>query len=136
LVPLALCGVAFAARSRGVFAAICVAGLLFCAAQSLSLLVSPGDARPFLRPGSKPAWGITMTRAQVSAAVAAARSCPVGVPYSGPPLIAMLAGRAMPDDQPDQFIVPRAPTLHAVARAVAAQRPVCMPSGTGTVERN
>lgn len=134
LVPLAAIGTVFAfraararlrlPRSRWV-AGACAAGLLFTLAQSASLIASPHNAVPFLRAGSRPAWGILMTGPQLRAAVAAARSCPAGVPYGGPPLIAFIAGREVPAGQPDQFITTRATVLRSVRDRLASVKRVC-----------
>ncbi len=127
LVPLAACGTVFAfraARSPWV-PIICCCALAFTLAQSISLIASPRHSVPFLRAGSRPAWGVAMTASQLRAAVATARTCPSGVPYSGPPLIAFVAGRQMPAGQPDQFIVPRASALASVRAKVAAVKHVC-----------
>jgi hypothetical protein len=61
------------------------------------------------------------TRARIRA------TCPAGRPYPGPPIVALLAGRPVPDDQPDGFLTSRAPSLRAVAAARAAVQPVCAP---------
>jgi hypothetical protein len=87
-------------------------------------VADPRHPRPFLRLGSQPAWAIAMTREQLSAAVAAARRCPPGVPFGGAPLIAFAAGRQMAAGQPDQFIVSHARVLRSV-QAEVARTPVC-----------
>lgn len=139
LLPLAATGAVFAIRAakRRAFdgssrrrtpkllAALSVAGLAFVLAQTISLLASPRYSEPFLRVGSRPAWGVLLTAAQTEAAVLHARSCPPGVPYAGPPLIAFLAGRAMPDNQPDQFLPENSSALRGVGAKVAAVHPVC-----------
>jgi hypothetical protein len=139
LVPLAITGTVFAIRAASrrpldgagrrrtpkLLATVSVAGLAFVLAQTISLLVSPGHSEPFLRAGSRPAWGILMTASQTKAAVLHAQTCPSGVPYAGPPLIAFLAGRSMPDNQPDQFLPENSSALGGVAAKVAAVHPVC-----------
>lgn len=136
LVPLAACGAIFAFRSArtvrpagntrsALVAAACGLAIAFTLAQSASLIASPRNPVPFLRAGSRPAWEITMTRPQLSAAVTAARACPAAVPYGGPPLIAFLANRSVPADQPDEFITTRAPTLSRVASRLAAVKRIC-----------
>lgn len=128
LVPLALAGVALAASegarlgNRRLLGA--VAGLALTFVQAGSLLTSPTHPVPFLRPGSRPAWAVTETAAELRATVVQARACRPGLAFGGPPLVAMLAGRRMPDDQPDQFIT-RSPTLRAVRAAMAAV-PSCL----------
>ena len=69
---------------------------------------------------------------------AAARTCPPGEAYGGPPLIAFAAGRTLPADQPDEFLPSHSSTLAAVNAQIAAARPVCPAviainiNGTGT----
>jgi hypothetical protein len=128
LLPLALAGAVFAARAgsrltNGRLLA-CLAGLLFTLLQTASLFASPTHPVGFLRPGSRPAWAITQTPAQLRSSVASARACQAGLAFGGPPLVAMLAGRRMPDDQPDQFIT-RSPALRSV-RAAIALVPSCL----------
>ncbi len=65
-----------------------------------------------------------MSASETRTAVAQARACPPNVAYAGQPFIAYLAGRAMPDDQPDQFIV-MSPTLRSVAAKIGAVHPIC-----------
>jgi hypothetical protein len=127
LVPLAVCGTAFALRSRGsrLLAGVCILAWLFTLGQSASLIASPHGEGIFLRAGSAPAWEVLMRRSQFDRAVARARACPPGVPYDGPPLIAFAAGRTLPAGQPDQFIVTHARALHAVLARVDAVRRVC-----------
>jgi len=128
LLPLALTGAALAA-SEGVRLGNrrlvgLLTGLVLTVVQSGSLLTSPTHPSPFLRPGSRPAWAVTETAAQLRSTVAAARACRPGLAFGGPPLVAMLAGRRMPDDQPDQFIT-RSPALRGV-RAAMGVVPSCL----------
>ena len=138
LVPLAVCGTVFAlrwararARARAaawrprLAAAICLLGLIFTLAQSVSLIASPHNPVPFLRAFSAPAWEILMTRPQFDATVAAARKCPPGASYGGPPLVAFVAGRRPPAGQPDQFLPTHSVTLAAVAAQIRAAKNVC-----------
>lgn len=135
LVPLAVTGAAFAlAAARGRvrtgwrrprggarwIAALCGAALAFTLAQSVSLITSPGNAVPFLRAFSAPAWGIAMTAPRFEAVVAAARTCPAGEPYAGAPLVAEEVGRTLPANQPDEFLPTHSPTLASVAAQIAA----------------
>jgi NAD(P)-dependent dehydrogenase (short-subunit alcohol dehydrogenase family) len=62
---------------------------------------------------------------QVEAAVAKAEACPPGVVYAGPPFIAFLADRRMPDDQPDQFLPSRSTHLADVQKRIDAAQPRC-----------
>lgn len=133
LVPPAACGVVFAlraARRRPVagtraLATACVLALLFTVAQTVSLFASPQHPVPFLRAFSAPAYGVVLTGPQFAAAVRAARACPPGEAYGGPPLVALAAGRSVPDGQADQFLPAHSPTLAAVRARMAAVRPVC-----------
>jgi len=127
LVPLAACGTVFAFRSaRSRWLPItCVAGLVFTLAQSISLIAAPRHSEPFLRAGSRSAWYIQMTASQLRAAVATARRCPPGVPYSGPPLIAFIARRPVPAGQPDAFIIVRARSLASFRAKRDAVKHVC-----------
>jgi hypothetical protein len=128
LVPLAVAGVAWAmsAGRRGV-AAIGVAGLAFALAHGVALIAAPIIRGPhlFLRPGSSPSYGVTLTADEVDSAVRVARACPPGVPYSGTPIIAFIAGRRVPADQPDQYLVNLAPALHDARAAIAAEKLRC-----------
>jgi hypothetical protein len=121
LVPLALAGVVLVpARWFG------VAALVFVLAQSASLIVSPKTNTPFLYPSSeRGAWGRAGSEADVKREVAKAEACPPGVPYGGPPFLAFLAGRRMPDDQPDQFLPSRSSHLADVQKRMDAVQPRC-----------
>jgi hypothetical protein len=133
LVPLAACGTVFAfraARDRARPAprwlpAACVVALAFTLAQTVSLITTPHKPIPFLRAFSAPAWGITYTAPQYDASVRAARACPPGEAYGGPPLVALDAGRTPPAGQPDEFLPTHSATLAAVAAQIAAAGPVC-----------
>ncbi len=127
LVPLAACGTVLALRvaRRRWPGVLCIIGILFTLAQSVSLIASPHHSVPFLRAGSAPAWAIVQTRSEVAASVAAARHCPAGVPYSGAPLLAFLAGRPVPAGQPDQFIITHSHTLDALLHEIEATPRVC-----------
>ena len=129
LVPLAACGAVLALRTRGAAGVVVLASLAFVAAQSISLLASPKNPQPFLRVGSKPAWAVVMTASELRRAVAQARACPPGAAFGGPPLIAFIADRRPPADQPDQFIITHARTLNGVRREVDAARGVCATGG-------
>jgi hypothetical protein len=121
LLPLALAGAAWLERRL-------VAGLLlaFTFVQSASLIASPQTATPFLYPTSEHgAWARVGTARDVRRAVATAEGCPAGVPYSGPPYLAFLAGRPMPDGQPDQFLPQHSTHLAREAARIAAVQPRC-----------
>ena len=69
------------------------------------------------------AWGRAGSEADVKREVAKAEACPPGVAYGGPPFLAFLAGRPMPDDQPDQFLPSRSTRLADVQRRMDAVQP-------------
>ncbi|HEV7805684.1 MAG TPA: hypothetical protein VGO80_07700 [Solirubrobacteraceae bacterium] len=128
LATLAVAGVVWASRTplrvRAGLASAALCALLL--AQSASLLVDPENPRPFHRPrSSSPGWQVGATRAQMRRLVAAAERCPPGAIYDGPPLVAFIAHRHVPGDQPDAFIVTRAPMHAAVLRATLADGPRC-----------
>jgi hypothetical protein len=126
VVPLAVCGTVLAGRfHRRLWLFACLAGVLFTLAQSVSLLAAPHHPSPFLRPGSRPAWGVILTGEEFRRAVRTARRCPPGRPYSGAPQVALSAGREMPGGQPDQFLVGHAATLAGVRRRIDAAGPLC-----------
>ena len=127
LLPLALAGAVAAARAGGMRRlAVAGAGLAFTFAQSASLVASPRTAAPFLYPTSeRGAWGRNGSEAQVRREVTRAERCPPGVAYSGPPFLAFLADRPMPDDQPDQFLPSRSSRLQEVAARMDAVQPRC-----------
>ena len=121
LVPLALAGAAFVpTRWFG------VAALVFVLAQSASLILSPNTNTPFLYPSSeRGAWGRAGSEGDVKREVAKAERCPPGVPFGGPPFLAFLADRPMPDDQPDQFLPSRSAHLADVQKRIDAVQPRC-----------
>ena len=112
LVPLALAGAVFVpGRWFG------VAALVFVLAQSASLLLSPNTNTPFLYPSSeRGAWGAPAPRPTSSARWPRPRRARPASPIGGPPFLAFLAERPMPDDQPDQFLPSRSTRLADVQR--------------------
>src|SRR4051812_32110661 len=121
LVPVALSAVAVTSLRW-----VAPVAIAFTLAQSLSLVLEPHTATPFIYPTSqRGAWGRDSDTKQVEAAVAKAEACPRGVVYAGPPFIALLAHRAMPDDQPDQFLPSRSTHLADVQKAIDAVEPRC-----------
>jgi hypothetical protein len=125
LLPLALAGALVVPRRPPALAAV-AAALVFTFAASASLLASPDTRSPFLFPTSeRGAWGRTGSEAAVRAEVVKADACPQGVPYGGPPFLAFVADRPMPDDQPDQFLPSRSERLKDVAAQIAAVQPRC-----------
>ena len=126
---LAVAGVVWALRvpTLRVRAAIVAAALaLLALAQSASLLADPANPRPFHRPlSSTPGWKAGATRDEMRRLVAVAKACPPGAAYTGPPLVAFIARRRVPADQPDAFIVSRAAMHAAVLRRLLADAPRC-----------
>jgi hypothetical protein len=129
LVTLAVAGVVWALRVPGLRtrAAIAATGLgLLALAQSASLLIDPSDPRPFHRPASaSPGWKVGIAKAEMRKLVAAAGRCPPDAAYTGPPLVAFIAHRRVPADQPDAFIVGHAKLHAAVLRRVQTEQPRC-----------
>ena len=128
LATLAVAGVVWALRSplRAPAAAAAAALGLLLLAQSASLLLDPDNPRPFHRPlSSSPGWKVGHSRAEMRLLVAQAEACPPGAVYTGPPLAAFIAGRRVPADQPDAFIVSFA-SMHAdVLKRLLADAPRC-----------
>lgn len=126
LIPIALAGAAAVLRERpGVPAvALLLVVAAFGLSQSASLLATDPTGLPFVYPLSdRGAWERELDESEVRAQVATARACPPGVPFSGPPYIAFLAGRSMPADQPDQYLPAHSATLADVfARMQAGPR--------------
>ncbi len=111
-------------RSRTAMAAGAL-GLLVLA-QSASLLLDPLNPRPFHRPlSASPGWKVGHDRAEVDRLVAAAKACPPGSVYAGPPLVAFIADRPVPAGQPDAFIVSHASLHAAVLKRYLADGPRC-----------
>jgi hypothetical protein len=128
LVPLAVAGGVWAlATPRVRLAPVAVAGAaILMLAQSLSLLADPENPRPFHRPFSRePGWRVISTDAQVDRDVARAKACPPDSVYSGRQLVAMIARRHMPADQPDTFIVDGAQMHEKVKERRLADGPRC-----------
>ncbi len=128
LATLAVAGVVFALRTPlRAYATPAAAALgLLMLAQSASLLVDPSNPRPFHRPASSsPGWKAGSTSAEVDRLVAAARRCPPGAVYRGPPLVAFIARRRVAAGQPDAFIVSRASMHSAVHERLLADGPRC-----------
>lgn len=125
LVPLAVAGVLFAVRRRPALALVPALAALFLLAQSASLLADPENPRPFHRIGSSsPGWRVLRTDDQMRAEVERLRACPEGTVYAGPPLVAFIADRRIPADQPDDFIL-RADVHEDVRARKRADGPGC-----------
>ncbi len=128
LVCLAVAGVVWALRTERrapARAAACLLGA-FMLAQSASLLLDPENPRPFHRVASStPGWKVGHSRAEMARLVAQARRCPPRAVWTGPQLVAFIADRRVPGDEPDSFIIGRA-ALHAgVLARVRADGPRC-----------
>jgi hypothetical protein len=130
LLPLAAAGAVVAWRGgaalprRAARATLVTLGVV-ALAQSAAVLVPPHDAFPWSRPGSSPVYGQTASRDEVRAKLTAARGCPADAPYGGLAYYAFLAGRRMPDGQPDTFLTQTAPRLADVRARMAADGPAC-----------
>jgi hypothetical protein len=121
LLPLALAAIAVTSLR-----AVAIVALVFTFVQSASLLASPNTASPFLYPTSeRGAWGRAGSEADVRLELRKADACPPGVAYGGPPFLAFLADRPMPDDQPDQFLPSRSEHLKDVQARMDAVQPRC-----------
>jgi hypothetical protein len=126
LLCLAVAGAVTAIRARAV-ARLALAGLAatLVAAQVGSLLASPGDPRLFTRPFARSGPGWTLSSSQLDRAATALRACSPGVVSSAPPYVTFVAGRRIPGDQPDQFIVANAPALARFRAAAEHDQPRC-----------
>ena len=112
------------ARARVALGAAAAGGLLG-AVEIGSLLASPSDPALYGRPFAASAPGWVLGAGAVHRRVVVARACPHGAAYSGPPYLAFLAGRRMPGDQPDQFILLHASTYRSVAASAGRDEPRC-----------
>src|SRR5436305_515520 len=124
-------GLVVAVRRRGylgrarVALGAAAATALLGAVEIGSLLASPSDPALYGRPFAASAPGWVLGAGAVHRRVVVARACPHGAAYSGPPYLAFLAGRRMPGDQPDQFILLHASTYRGVAASAARDEPRC-----------
>ncbi len=125
LLVLSVCGAAQAWRQRASWRPIVVAPAVLLAAQSLSLLSSPGDPWAAKRPFAQSGLNWSASPAAVQKAVAAARRCPGSIAYSGAPYFAFLAARRMPGNQPDLFMIDNAPADARFAQQAARDKPRC-----------
>ena len=125
LLVLAVCGAAWAWRHRASWRPIVAAVAVLLAVQTLSLLTNPGDPWAAKRPFAQSGLNWSAGPAAVQKAVAAARRCPGKVAYSGAPYFAFLAGRPMPGNQPDLFMIDNAPIDARFAHQVARDQPRC-----------
>ena len=124
LLVLAVCGAAWSWRRRAGRLVVVLLGALL-ALQSLSILTSPADPWAAKRPGARSGLSWTAGPAAVDRAVAQARRCPSSRAYAGDPYIAFLAGRRMPGNQPDPFMLAYAAGDAGLARRAAGDAPRC-----------
>lgn len=136
-VPLAAAGLvwlvegrSWPGRGRRFVPLAAFASCVFVAAQSLGVLLSPANPIVFGNPFLSRPPGQELSDEGVRQAAARARACPPGVPYSGSPFVAFVAGRQLPADQPDQFIVAKAATHFDLQERIIRARPGC-PSPAG-----
>jgi len=134
LVALGAAGVAWLwtgpgpARARG--RVVALAAVALAGAQTASLLAAPDDPAVFRHPWAGDYYARIAAPGEVDARAARARRCEPGVPFSGPPFIAFVAGRSMPGNQGDPFIINRADILASQLEAARRDRPRC-PAGRG-----
>jgi hypothetical protein len=121
LLPLAVTGVIFALLVPRWRLAAPIA-MAFLLAQGVGIVAGHG---PFVRPFSATAYERALSSAAVRSKSAAAQECPVDTRFSGPPFIAFVADRRMPDGQPDQFITSRAEVYEDVFARMRADGPFC-----------
>lgn len=101
-----------------------VAVLALGALQALSLIVIPSDPFVFTRPAAPSDGGWALSPSAVSREIERINRCPAGDPYSGDPYLAFIAGRRMPGNQGDSFII-TAEANREFLRKARADRPVC-----------
>jgi hypothetical protein len=125
LLALAAAGAAWSVR-RSQAAAVLV-GLLgvLLFAQIVSLLADPANPPIAKRPGARSGLAYTAGPGAVERIIARARRCPPGRAYSADPYYAFLAGRRMPGNQPDPFMLAYARIDALFARRAAADEPRC-----------
>ncbi|MDX6650386.1 MAG: hypothetical protein QOJ97_2337 [Solirubrobacteraceae bacterium] len=104
-----------------------LAAAALAVAQTVSLLAAPDDPNVFRHPFSGAYYARIASPGEVHARVARARRCPPGVAFSGPPYIAFAAGRRMPGNQGDPFILNRAGVHSRRVAAARRDRPRCPP---------
>jgi hypothetical protein len=128
LLVLAVCGAVWGLqRARGwrIATSVLAAVLLV---QSASLLLDPGDPWAAVRPGARSGMSWTAGPGTVARELAVARRCPAGLAYGGSSYLAFLAGRRMPGQQPDLFIIATARADAPFAARAAGDQPRC-PAG-------
>lgn len=125
LLALAACGATWCWQRHRVWRPLVVGLGALLLTQSLSLLTSPGNPWAAKRPGARSGLAWTASPASVNQAVSTARRCPKGVAYSGDPYFAFLAGRRMPGNQPDLFMLQYARADSRFAQRAARDQPRC-----------
>jgi hypothetical protein len=125
LLVLAVCGADQVWRRRPALCPLALLVAAWLAAQSVSLLVSPGDPWAATRPLAASGLRWSASPATVDRLTRAARACPPGRAYGGAPYIAFLARRRAPGHQADTFITAAAPINARFARRAAADVPTC-----------
>ncbi len=123
LVALGAAGLVWAARTR--WLVLAGAATALTATQSAAFALDPADPGLFVRPFSDPAYAWPASDAEADRIVDAARNCPSGVAYSGEPYYAFLAGRRMPGDEPDGFLLSFTEVGQERAPAVETDQPRC-----------
>lgn len=126
LICLGAAGICSAVRSGSrAHLAIACGALLFGALQAGSLLLEPDDPRLLVRPLAASGPARTLSAAEVDAEVARIRACPATSSTGAPPYLAFVAGRRVPGDQPDQFILEHGAGLERFRARAAADAPRC-----------
>ena len=133
LLVLAACGIAWVLDRASAWRLVAAAAAALLVAQSASLLLSPADPRPHTRPFAESGPRRLLSAAQVEAFARAAQACPAGSPYPGIPFLAFVAGRRVPGDQPDVFIL-GSETNRRFAEHAERERPAACPPDAPVVD--
>jgi hypothetical protein len=134
LLALAVCGAGWLwQRARAARPAVVLIGA-WLALQSLSILVSPSDPWAAKRPGAASGLAWTAGPSNVDHLVKSAQACPAKQAYPGAPYIAFLAGRRLPGDQPDTFMIQHATANATFAHRAAADTPTCPAPAASEIE--
>lgn len=125
LFALAVCGAARGLERGGAARIATIALTAVVAVQSLSLLTSPSDPWAARRPGARSGLQWTASPREVDRVVAQIDRCPAGRAYGGSAYLAFVAGRRMPGNQPDLFMLAAAKVDAGFAARAARDVPVC-----------
>ena len=125
LFALAVCGAARGLGRGGAWRIATIALTALVAVQSLSLLTSPSDPWAARRPGARSGLEWTASPREVDQVVTEIHDCPAGRAYGGSAYFAFVAGRRMPGDQPDLFMLATAKVDEHFAELAAHDVPVC-----------